>query len=117
MNIYYTILDDCKETKSVSYEDIIEEVEIMDLIKRETLNDHYINMVVEYNDYFTLNELRRIADYYGLNVDKNKGDLINNIIEFEKTPSNMMRVCKRKKLWAYMKEIKEDKYLAKYIHM
>lgn len=117
MNIFYTILEECSDNKSVSYEEILEEVEIIDMIKKETRQDPYINMVVEYNDFFSFDELKKIADYYGLNINKTKGDLINNIIEFEKSPNNIMKVCKRKKLWAYLKEIKEDKYLAKYISL
>ena len=114
-NINYCILDECKEKKCNSYTDILEEVEIILMIKKETMEDPYINLVVEYNNLFSTEELRKIAEYYELNMDKNKGDLINNIIEFEKDNKKTIKVCKRKKLWAYMKEIKQDSYLKQYL--
>lgn len=114
-NINYSILDECKEQKNNTYKDILEEVEIILMIKKETQEDPYINLVVEYNKFFSKEQLQKIAEYYDLNVNKNKGDLINNIIEYEKDSKNTMKVCKRKKLWAYMKEIKEDTYLKKYL--
>jgi len=116
-NINFTILDESKEQKCVSYKEILEEVELFLIIKEDTKNDPYINLVVEYNNNYNLKQLKQIAEYYELNVNKNKGDLINNIIEFEKNKNNSIKVCKRKKLWAYMKELKEDQILSKYLQI
>jgi hypothetical protein len=113
-NINYTIIDESKKTK-YNYKDILEEVEIILMIKKETQEDIYINLIVEYNNLFSFNELQKIAEYYGLNINKNKGDLINNIIEFEKNKINSNIVCKRKKLWAYITELKGDKYLKQFV--
>lgn len=114
-NINYSILDTSRGEKQYSYKDILEEVEIILMIKKETREDPYINMVVEYNNLFSTSEIKKIAGYYGLNTDKNKGILINNIIDFEKDTKNTLLVCKRKKLWAYMEEIKQDNYLKQYM--
>lgn len=116
-NINFTILDECNEKKCVSYTEILEEVELFLIIKKDTQNDPYINLVIEYNNSYNLKQLKQIAEYYELNLNKNKSDLINNIIEFEKNKNNSIKVCKRKKLWAYMEELKEDKILCKYLQI
>lgn len=114
-NINLIILDESREKKNVSYQDILKEVELFLLIKSDTQTDPYINMVIEYNNLYNLFELQKIAEYYSLNSNKTKCDLINNIIEYEKNPQHTIRVCKRKKLWAYMKEIKDDVFLSKFL--
>ena len=54
-------------------------------------------------------------------VKKNSGnnglinDIIDAIVTYELDVNNGPIVNKRKKLWFYIKEIKADKYLSKYI--
>ena len=50
-----------------------------------------------------------------LKEKKNKQELIVDIILFELNPENEYIVFKRKQLWGYMKDIKADKYLSKFL--
>ena len=60
--------------------------------------------------------MERIAEYYEISKrKKNKQELIVDIILFELNPENEYIAFKRKQLWEYMKEIKADKYLSKFL--
>ena len=57
-----------------------------------------------------------IADYYSLSKrKKRKHELIENIVDFENNIDNMEIVEKRKLLWFYIEEIKNDNYLNKFL--
>ena len=62
-------------------------------------------------------EIGRIADYYEISKrKKKKAELIADIVLFEKDPTKSPKVVhQRKKLWSYIQEIKEDKYLSKFL--
>ena len=78
--------------------------------------DQYETMVLNYNTNFTKKQLERIAEYYEISKrKKNKQELIVDIILFELNPENEYIAFKRKQLWEYMKEIKADKYLSKFL--
>jgi|TARA_B110000902_G_C14028488_1_gene483111 hypothetical protein len=78
--------------------------------------DQYETMDLNYNTNFTKKQLDRIAEYYEISKrKKNKQELIIDIILFELNPENEYIVFKRKQLWEYMKEIKADKYLSKFL--
>ena len=58
----------------------------------------------------------RIADYYEISKRKKKKDeIIQDIVIFEQDPENIEVVYRRKRLWAYIKEIGDDKYLKKFL--
>ena len=58
----------------------------------------------------------RIADYYKISKrKKKKAELVTDIVFYEKDPENLQIVHQRKKLWSYVQEIKEDKYLSKFL--
>ena len=46
---------------------------------------------------------------------KNKQDLKSEIVIFETSEENIAIVERRKELWFYINEIKEDKYLSKFL--
>jgi hypothetical protein len=50
-------------------------------------------------------------------LDDVKTELIHSIIIYELDKNNFSRVYKRRKLWACLKEIKEDRYFSKYLHL
>ncbi len=78
--------------------------------------DQYETMDLNYNTNFTKKQLERIAEYYEISKrKKNKQELIVDIILFELNPENEYIAFKRKQLWEYMKEIKADKYLSKFL--
>jgi len=78
--------------------------------------DQYETMDLNYNTNFTKKQLDRIAEYYEISKrKKNKQELIVDIILFELNPENEYIAFKRKQLWEYIKEIKADKYLSKFL--
>tara|TARA_X000000368_G_scaffold88406_1_gene67378 strand:+ start:7418 stop:7816 length:399 start_codon:yes stop_codon:yes gene_type:complete len=77
---------------------------------------------LDYNTNYTVVDLKKIIEFYDyhlknkLNLKKRKKDeLIETIIDFEMDPENIILVNRRKQLWFYLKELKSDKYLSKYI--
>ena len=115
-NLYYTIsekeyeclLHSMHETHAKNK--IIEE-EDQDLnIERELLN--YSSL--------TLKQLNLICDYYGIThyirITKcKKEDIVNMLVLYESTDENREIVIKRKKMWKYLAELKNDKFMKKFI--
>ena len=65
----------------------------------------------------SMNELRRIVEFYELKKKRKKVELIEDIVMYETVYENLEEVIRRRKLWFFMNEIKEDKYLKKYINI
>ena len=74
-------------------------------------------METDYNTNYNVKQLKQIITYYEIQLDKRnlKKELINEIIIFELDNDNKNIVNKRKQLWFYMKQLKEDKCLNKFI--
>ena len=73
--------------------------------------------ILNYQLNFTLRQLTQLCDYYNISKPKkcNKDILIQMIINFEGDVANEDIVTKRKMMWFYMEELKNDKYMKKYI--
>ena len=81
-----------------------------------------IESIVDEENYemYTVKELLKISEYYGL--DKNikaskcrKCDIISTIEFFEGQPENTIQVYNRKKMWSYMDKLAGDALMKKYI--
>ena len=82
--------------------------------------DLMIPYMMHYSDNFTIKELFLICDYYGiskeLKTNKCTKDLIVQfLVEFETNPDNNDIVFKRQNMWFYMNELKNDKFMKKYV--
>ena len=78
--------------------------------------DDYYAAEMHYNTNFTKKQLEKVADYYEISKrKKTKQMLIEEIVIFEAQPENFEITHRRNKLWRYMNEIKEDKYLSKFL--
>ena len=76
----------------------------------------YVAQEINYNENFTLKQLHRIAEYYSISKrKKKKTELIEEIVIFENMPENCEIVNRRATLWSYIEEIKQDKYLSKFL--
>ena len=127
-NLKYS-LEESNGSSDISYEDILkkvnEESEKCENPVDDSWNeynhedmylDQYMTMELDYNENYKKTELDRIMDYYGLSKRKKRKDhIIQDIIVFENTENNQEIVNKRKKLWFYMEEIKNDNYLSKFL--
>ena len=74
-------------------------------------------MQIDYDDNYSVKELKRIMEYYGLSKRrKNKATIIEELIMFETDIINHKIVNRRRRLWHYIEEIKIDNYLSKFVN-
>lgn len=79
------------------------------------------SLIVEMTNYeenFTIKQLQIICDYYDLSKSERgtkKEDLITAIVLFENDADNLDIVIKRKEMWYYMDELKNDPKMKKYL--
>lgn len=88
--------------------------------KTNTKDDKIFSEIKNYELNYTVKQLSFICEYYNLlkNIKINKlkkQDIIEQIILFEYSQENCEIVVKRKELWFYMNELKNDKIMKKYI--
>jgi hypothetical protein len=104
-----------KENQEIDINDLLYEIE------NTELNDELtIPQIINYNDNFTVKELLIICEYYGfakeLKANKsNKEEIICFLVDFEKNPNNYDIVSRRKNMWFYISELKNDKFMKKYV--
>ena len=83
-------------------------------------NEIALPQIVNYNENFTVKELLVICEYYGflkeIKTNKcNKEQIIEILVNFENDPINNDIVFKRQNLWFYINELKNDKFMKKFI--
>ena len=83
-------------------------------------NEIALPQIVNYNENFTVKELLVICEYYGflkeIKSNKcNKDQIIEILVNFENDPINNDIVFKRQNLWFYINELKNDKFMKKFI--
>ena len=78
--------------------------------------DTSIAQQIDFNLNFTLPMLQHICAFYEIDYKRVKKQfLISKLVEFEMDVTNIEIVQERKRLWFYMQELKNNKYLSKYI--
>ena len=123
-NIKYSIIEIKKDDEKSGLNEIlkcVEENEEKEEGKMENDNNGdnfsaiFFLMEEEYN-ILTKKELERICDYYEISKrKKRKADLIQDIIIFEQDQTNNEIVERRTEMWYCIEQIKNDKYLKKYL--
>jgi len=85
--------------------------------EEDDILDCILTLTNSMDEYESLNvrQLLRIQDFYNIPKTKKKGEMVANIIAFESNLANTETVFRRKKLWAYMRELKDDKCMKQYI--
>jgi hypothetical protein len=83
-------------------------------------NDFTIPQMINYNENFTVKELLLICEYYGFAKDVktnkfNKEQIIDFLVSFETDPNNSDIVFKRQNMWFYINELKNDKFMKKFV--
>ena len=117
-NIHFNI-DEVHEETNVNYD------EIMSNFENEMFNDYeseniIASQILNYQMNFTIKQLIVICDYYGISkeIKLNKAtkiEIINTLVYFENNSINEDVVLKRKNVWFYLNEIKNDKIMKKYV--
>jgi len=115
-NIDLLIVDESKE-EEFNINDFLKDFEE----KTTSYNDSiYVSNIMNYTDNFTVKELLLICEYYGiskeLKANKCKKDVIIQIlVDFETNPLNSDIVFKRQNMWFYINELKNDKFMKKFV--
>jgi hypothetical protein len=75
--------------------------------------------VLNYDLNYTTKQLSQICDYYGIKTTSKrvskKSEILNLLVTFETTQNNYDLVSRRKQLWYYIGELKNDKYMKKFV--
>ena len=113
------------ENISFFIDDNIEQIDNYEINNFELLNseeEDYLcyTKFLHYDINYTVKQLLQICEYYGMSKDLriskcNKSDIISTLIIYENNIENQERVNKRKKLWNYINELKNDKFMKKYV--
>ena len=111
---YYVEEIEKQETEKLNIEEFMAEIE------NELDDELTIPKMINYNENFTVKELLLICDYYGfskeLKTNKcNKEQIIEILVSFESDLNNSNIVFKRQNMWFYMSELKNDKFMKKYV--
>ena len=124
-NVSYSLKDNNTKNTNVTYESLIEKVNNeATKIDNNFFNDEDVDYIIacelEYRDNYTKPQLEIIAEYYNIPKKENrrvkrKDKLIEDIVIFEKDITNYDIVQRRKTLWFYIEEIRNDSYLSKFL--
>ena len=125
-NLSFSLIEsntDKQKSSSVTYDSLVS------LVNKQTQNipeedygtgdltlDDSMAAELDYNENYTKKQLDLIADYYEISKrKKKKAELIEEIVIFEKEPSNYDIIQRRKTLWFYIEEINNDSFLSKFL--
>jgi hypothetical protein len=94
--------------------------EFMAQMENELDDDLAVPKMINYHENFTVKELLLICDYYGFakelkNNKCNKDQIIEILVSFESDLNNSDIVFKRQNMWFYMSELKNDKFMKKFL--
>ena len=111
-------IDDNIEQKNDDFIYDLNELLNMEYIFKD--QDNIYTKLIHYDINYTVKQLLLICEYYGIAKDLritkcNKSDILNTLIIYENNIENLENVNKRKKLWYYMTELKNDKFMKKYV--
>jgi hypothetical protein len=114
---------DIEDTVTESQYDHLDFFDAINDITAETIvinDDSNMSRVIDYQLNYTVKQLLQICDYYGISKDLrlskcNKEFISNVLVDFETRDQNVDIVERRQLLWAYMDELKRDKFMKKYI--
>ena len=127
-NLFFNFMEDSDSENEITREnEITKENEMTkenEFITNEiTVTNEIIDEYAEHLNYkinYTIKQLLQICDYYNISknikvIKANKDDIITNLIGFENNPENYNIVNKRKQMWYYMEELKNDKFMKKFL--
>jgi hypothetical protein len=116
-NISFTIIEESKSDNTSTSEDLLK---MLDEMEENILNQDMLPYLINYNENYTVKDLLLICDYYGIikefKLNKcNKEQIIDILVNFEANPLNCDITSKRKNMWFYINELKNDKFMKKYV--
>ena len=109
-------LEELEEKNEIDFFHLLDEIECSN-----NLNDDLnVTKMIHYSENYTIKDLYLICEYYGFLKDVkankcNKELIIQILVDFESNPENYSIVNKRENLWFYINELKNDKFMKKFI--
>ena len=114
---YYVeeIENENEEKNQINIEDFMAEIE-----NSELDDDLAVPKMINYHENYTVKELLLICEYYGFAKELkqgkcNKEQIIQILVSFESDLNNSDIVFKRQNMWFYMNELKNDKFMKKFL--
>ena len=112
---YYVEEIENQEKESINFEDFMAEIE-----NSELNDDFFLTKMINYRENFTVKDLLLICEYYGFAKDIknnkcNKEQIIEILVSFESDLNNSDIVNKRQNMWFYISELKNDKFMKKFL--
>ena len=113
-NIVITINEEHEEYMNLDYvNDFLNEVE-------NEVEDLRTPHILDYAENYTVKELLLICEYYGfakeIKANKlGKDLLIQCLVDYEMDSLNTVIVEKRRNMWFFINELKNDKFMKKYV--
>ena len=120
-NITFFLNEDCAFYDSEDDIDIGKlQCELNDIDISNIQDDDVFLIMKDYELNYNMKQLLLICEYYGISKDirvnkLKKQDVIEQIILFEKNMENIEITTKRKELWYYITELKNDKMMKKFV--
>jgi len=83
-------------------------------------DDLAVPHMINYHENYTVKELLLICEYYGFAKDLkankfNKEQIIDYLVGFESELANTDIVFRRQNMWFYINELKNDKFMKKFV--
>ena len=115
-NIFFSV-EECVESDELDLRELLNEIGKTDITYDDDL---IIPQIVNYHENYTVKELLLICEYYGvakeLKSNKcNKNEIIQFLVIYESNSMNSDIVFKRQNMWFYINELKNDKFMKKYV--
>jgi len=93
---------------------------MMEIDNTELNYDLSIPQMINYHENYTLKELLIICEYYGFakelkNNKYNKEQIVDYLVSFESDINNSDIVFKRQNMWFYIDQLKNDKFMKKFV--
>jgi hypothetical protein len=109
------------ENKKVDISELIKKMEDIENSEFESeVENIKVSQIIDYQMNYTIKQLILICDYYGMlkqvKYNKcNKDEIIFLLVDFENDINNEDIVSTRKNMWFYMNELKNNKFMKKYV--
>lgn len=110
-----------EEVEASEKENEINIEKLMDELNYEDYNDELtLPHMINYHENYTVKELLLICEYYGFAKDLKankftKEQIIDYLVAFESDIANSDIVFKRQNMWFYINELKNDKFMKKFV--
>ena len=118
-------IDEVNKDENINLSELIDKLEnifvVMDQNNEELESENIkVLQIIDYQMNYNIKQLTLICDYYGIlkqiKYNKcNKDEIICILVDFENDRNNEDIVSTRKNMWFYMNEIKNNKFMKKYV--